>query len=124
MIPDFVESELSIIQKSDLKYLFSNFSGAYEKLRENPTLETALNANLLSLKIIDYFYELDLKNKECYFEYAEKYKKLVNLCLKKFQEMTPDLDEQVRHIDLYSEQMRGRINLVERIYPRKREIKQ
>lgn len=103
-------------QKSKLEDSLKEFALAVKKLIENPRLESALEANHHSLKFMAFFYERALTNKEAGSKYVIGYNKLVSLCLKEFKKMIPNLDGQAWHVELYSEQMRGRASLINRIY--------
>jgi hypothetical protein len=105
-----------MLQKLNFKESLKEFEIAVTKLSENPVLENALDANIRSLKIMDLFYKEE--SNEIGSEYAKCYNQLVCLCLKEFREMMPKLNGQAIHVELYSEQMRGRINLMDNIYHR------
>lgn len=64
------------------------------------------------------FYDEDSSNGREFNEEATVYTDLIRLCLGKFQEMLnhPEANGQRKHLDLYREQMEGRIKLINRMY--------
>lgn len=99
------------IEKIILETTMLEFHEIVGKLLKNPSLENALQANLYSLKAKEAFYNAYIKGEE-FIQESRDYSKLIHLCLRKFNEMIPGLNWQIRHIDLYCEQMRGRLTQV------------
>jgi hypothetical protein len=113
-----------MIQESPLETSLKEFAKAEETLVAMPVikadldalLKAALNANLSSLKVMDPFYEENLRKGKISLESTNHYTWLTSLCLIKFQEIMPKLNGQARHVELYSEQMRWRMGVVGGMY--------
>lgn len=108
-----------MIQKSQLETLLKQFETAVKNLLDKPSLITALNANIGSIKVL---YEEEFSdNGTISLENANFYNILISLCLRKFHEIIPGLNRQARDVDLYREQMAGRMvlvnNFIQRKYP-------
>ncbi len=100
---------------SQLEQLLSELENTVKRLLENPSLGNALNTNLASLKLKELLYDIESYDGGIPLEMATTYSRQVEICLRKFQEMLPRLNGEARHVDLYSEQMRGRILLVNKM---------
>lgn len=102
-----------------LRESFERFEGIVRTLLESCSLEDtfsiAQNVNIASIGLMEFFYE-DSSNGRAYFKEARTYSNLIRSCLRKFQEIIPSLNGQAWHVDLYREQMQGRIKLINRIY--------
>jgi hypothetical protein len=97
---------------SELDEPLEEFRAVVIRLLESPTLETALDANLASLRLRELFHETETEQGGIPANAAERYSGYAHFCIAKFQEMIPRLNGDARHVDLYSEQMRGRKILV------------
>ena len=103
-------------QNTQLELSFEEFEGIVRTLLENPCLETASNANLGSLKLTeDVFYEMEF-NGRVSPEEMRTYTELMGSCVVKFKDITP----RALDVELWREQMQGRINSVSKFYYAKR----
>ena len=92
------------------------FNGVVKKLVKTPCLDIALDANIHSLRTMEFF-DKDASNGKAFYKEATEYLDIIRSCLRKFREMIPNLNGQVRHVELYSEQMSGRLQDVNKMYP-------
>lgn len=95
-----------------LEISLRRFENMVSRLVESPTLDTALGANLSSIELRELFHQIESDEGGIPVEAARTYLGYAYTCLNTFQEMIPGLNEEKRHVDLYSEQMRGRMALV------------
>lgn len=87
------------------------FAGVVRRLLEDPCLDSALEANIASLRLEGLFYETE-ESGEVPIENGIKYFRLIDMCLREFQNMIPRLNGEAWHVDLYREQMDGRKDLI------------
>jgi len=101
--------------KIQLEKSLREFEDAVEMLWEDPSLDTAFSVNIVSLGLKELFYQIELDKGSVPTEALRAYTKGVYSCLKRFQLMFPKLNGETRHVDLYHEQMMGRIVLVNQL---------
>ncbi|MBR9704584.1 hypothetical protein GOV12_04175 [Candidatus Pacearchaeota archaeon] len=100
---------------TQLEESLKEFEDGVRLLLKSPSLITALRVNLRSLDIKDLFQGIESQEGKIPLIFATRYKSYVKSCLDKFREIMPGLNGDTRHVDLYIEQMRGRVLLVNRM---------
>lgn len=91
----------------NLKNTLEKFASAISDLAREPHMCHAHVSNIASMRAIDAMYLIEKEHGAVPHETVAQYIGLVNTCLRELKRVSPN-GEDLRHLDLYLEQLRGR----------------